>query len=130
WMEIDPLLTYRDQLIDGKIATDDKFEAILEKTKQTITKICKLAIDEDISPRINLVDKPHEIEDLMFSNDRIEKMDDRECEVLIPKEDIPRVKQLDRKVRSAFDADGMPVSKNRVYQLRDALFESIIDKFY
>jgi 2-oxoisovalerate dehydrogenase E1 component len=57
-------------------------------------------------------------------------MEDREPEVLMPLEENPRVKQLKRKERFAFDKDGKPVSKNRVFQLRDALFESIIEKFY
>lgn len=30
----------------------------------------------------------------MFSNQKIEKMDEREPEVLIPKEENPRVKQI------------------------------------
>jgi len=65
----------------------------------------------------------------MFSNCRIEKMEDRECEVLMPKEENPRVQRIKKKVRSAFE-DGKPVSKTRVFQLRDGIFEAILDKFY
>ena len=65
----------------------------------------------------------------MFSNERIEKMDDREPEVLIPREEHPRVQQIKRKVRVGVQ-NGKPVSKNRVYQLRDAIFEALLDKFY
>jgi 2-oxoisovalerate dehydrogenase E1 component len=65
----------------------------------------------------------------MFSNQRIEKMDDRECEVLIPKEENPRLQQIKRKIRVGIQ-EGKPVPKNRVYQLRDGIFEALLDKFY
>ena len=34
------------------------------------------------------------------------------------------------KERFGIDKNGKPVSKNKVYQLRDGLFEAIIDRFY
>jgi 2-oxoisovalerate dehydrogenase E1 component len=67
---------------------------------------------------------------LMFSNMHIEKMEDREPDVLMPMDENPRVKQIAKKERYAFDDAGKPFSKNKVYQLRDGLFEAIIDKFY
>lgn len=130
WMAEDPLIHYRAELVGAGVATDDEFENILSDTVDFVTKICRLATDDDISPRLNLVKNPDAIGDIMFSNERIEKMDDRECEVLTPKEENPRVKQIARKIRTAFDENGKPVSKNRVFQLRDGLFEAIIDKFY
>lgn len=129
WMKQDSLITYRQQLVQAGIAADDSFENIIESTRELITKICKLATDDSISPRIDIVRNPDAIESLMFSNQKIEKMEDRQCEVLIPKEENPRVQQLAKKARFAFE-DGKPVSKNRVYQLRDGIFEAIIDKFY
>ena len=54
----------------------------------------------------------------------------RTPEVLIPKEESPRVKQIAGKSRTAFDAEGKPVPKMKVFGLRDGLFEAIIDKFY
>ena len=35
-----------------------------------------------------------------------------------------------RKVAFRSHENGKPVSKNRVYQLRDGIFEAILDKFY
>ena len=57
-------------------------------------------------------------------------MDDREPEVLMSKEENPRVQAIARKERFAYDENGKPYSKNKVYQLRDGIFEAIIDKFY
>lgn len=129
WQEQDSLVVYKDELIKAKVAGEGEFSAILENTKELMTKACKLAIDDNVSPRINLINNPNAIEDYMFSNKRVEKMEDRECETLIPKEENPRLQQIKRKVRVGVQ-DGKPVSKNRVFQLRDAIFEAILDKFY
>jgi len=40
------------------------------------------------------------------------------------------VQAIAKKERFAFDAAGKPVSKNKVYQYRDGVFEALIDKFY
>lgn len=129
WMEHDSLIGYRNKLVEAKVAKDDDFEAILENTKELITNVCKLAVDEKISPRMNLVKDSEQIADIIFSNQKIEKMEDRECEALMPKEENPRVQQIKKKIRVGIQ-DGKPVSKNRAFQLRDGIFEAIIDKFY
>lgn len=129
WKAVDPLETFKDELVNAGIASQDEISEIRQNSKELILKIFKLAIDDSISPRIDLVKIPNFIGNVMFSNQRIEKMDDRECDVLIPKEENPRVKQIKNKIRVGVQ-DGKPVSKIKTYQLRDAIFESIIDKFY
>jgi 2-oxoisovalerate dehydrogenase E1 component len=129
WRAEDSLIEYKNKLIEAGIAPQETFDEILDNTRELITKICRLATDDSVSPRMNLVKNPKAIEELMFSNQRIEKMEDRECEVLMPKEENPRVQQIAKKIRVGIQ-DGKPVSKNRVYQIRDAIFEAIIDKFY
>jgi len=129
WMAQDSLIEYKDKLIKAGVASPEAFDAIREETRELITKICRLATDDSVSPRMDLEKNPNAIGDLMFSNQRIEKMEDRECEVLIPKEENPRVKQIAKKIRVGIQ-DGKPVPKNKVFQLRDAIFEAILDKFY
>lgn len=129
WEKQDSLIEYRKKLVDASVAVDDEFDTINENVKDLITKICKLAVDEKVSPRMDLYKNPDAISSIMFSNQKVEKMDDRECDVLIPKEEDPRVQQISKKIRVAFQ-DGKPVSKNRVFQLRDGIFEAIMDKFY
>ena len=60
-----------------QIAADEEFDAILEDVKELMNKICKLAIDDTVSPRMDLVKDPDAIARLMFSNQKIEKMEDR-----------------------------------------------------
>jgi 2-oxoisovalerate dehydrogenase E1 component len=129
WMSQDPLFKFREELVKAKVADDSEFEGVLDYARNLVTKICKLATDDSVSPRMDLVRNPDEIGNLMFSNRKIEKMDDRPCEVLIPKEENPRVQQISKKIRVGVQ-DGKPVAKNRVYQLRDGIFEAILDKFY
>ena len=130
WEEQDVLKAYSAKLIDAKVADNDAFESIKETIKERITKICAMAADETISPRMDLFKVPDAIEKIMFSNEKIEKMEDRPVDVNMPMEENPRVQAIAKKERWGFDANGKPVSKNKVYQLRDGLFEAIIDKFY
>jgi 2-oxoisovalerate dehydrogenase E1 component len=129
WMEMDSLIEYRQNLVKAKVASDSEFETILTDVKDLVTKVVKLAIDDNVSPRMNLVKNPNAIADLMFSNQKVEKMEDRPCDALITKEENPRLQKIKKKVRSAFE-NGKPVSKNKMYQFRDAVFEAMLDKFY
>ena len=116
-------------LINAGVAHEEEFKDIWSRTRELVTKTLRLSIDDNISPHMDLTSNPNIIADLMFSNQRVEKMEDREPDVLIPKEDNPRLKQIKKKIRTAYQ-DGKPVPKNRVLQFRDAIFEAILDKFY
>lgn len=130
WMAVDAITTYRLKLIAAGVATDDEFAALDAMIIETTTNALQMASDPVISPRMDLFKTPAAIEDLMFSNRTIAKMDERAPEVLMAKADNPRVLAIAKKERFAFDAAGKPVSKNKVYQYRDGVFEAIIDKFY
>ena len=96
-----------------------------------MTEIMKLAINDEISPRMDLNKDPDAIASIMFSNQKVVSMDpSREAEMLMPKEECPRVKDIAGKIRKATDANGKPVSKMKMYNICDGLFEPIIDKFY
>ncbi|MBR5739612.1 MAG: dehydrogenase [Lachnospiraceae bacterium] len=131
WKEADPILAYRKKMVEGGIATDKDFDEIDEFVKNRMTAIMKLAIDNELSPRMDLDKNPNAIADLMYSNLHVASMEPgREPEVCIPKEEDPRVKSLATKERYAFDKDGKMFSKMKLFGVRDGLFEAIIDKFY
>ncbi len=129
WQEIDPIITYRKGLVDAGVAVDSKFEEILADTKERMTMICKAASDVSISPYVDFKKDPAVVERLMFSDMKIEKLDDREPEVNMPLEEVPAYKKIKEKVRQPI-VDGKPVSKMKLYNLRDALSEVIYDRFY
>ncbi len=129
WREIDPIITYRKSLVDAGVAADSKFEEILASVSERMTMICKAASDTTISPYVDFKKDPAVVERLMYSNEKVDKFDDREPEVLMPKEDVPAYKKIKEKSRCPI-VDGKPVSKMKLYNLRDALSEVIYDRFY
>lgn len=129
WMEQDSLIEYRAKLVKAGISNDSEFETTLTDIAALIFKIFRMAIDETITPKMNLIANPRAIESLMFSNRKIEKMEDRPCDAYIPIEENTRYQQVKAKERRGI-VDGVLVSKNKVYQIRDAIFESMLEKFY
>lgn len=131
WKAACPIAAYRSKMVAGGIATEEEFDAIEEDIIKRITKICRMSIDEEISPRMDLDSQPDIISSIMFSNQSVPSMDpQREPEVLIPKEENPRLKQIAGKARYAYDEKGEMIPKIKQFGLRDGIFEAIIDKFY
>ncbi len=130
WMEQDSLKFFERELVKNNITTEGEIETLRKGVIERLVKILKWAVDDQISPRMDLVSHPDEIGDLMFSNGSVDKMEDREPEVLLPLEENPRVQQLKRKERFGLDKNGKPFSKVKTFQLRDGIFEAIIDRFY
>ncbi|MBS7262796.1 MAG: dehydrogenase [Eubacteriales bacterium] len=131
WKKANPIEAFKKKLIAGKVASAAEFDALDEMIVNRMTEIMKLSINDEISPRMDMEKHPDAIESIMFSNQKIHSMDTtREAEMLMPKEECPRVKEIANKVRKAFDENGKPVSKMKLYNIRDGLFEPIIDKFY
>jgi len=130
WEAVDPLNTYRAQLIEAGVATAEECDAIIAHVKEVNFRNFKWAIDDELSPRMNLAADPDAIADLMFSNGHVEAFTDAKPDVLMPMEENPRVQAIAKKERFGIDKNGKPVSKNKVYQVRDGLFEAIIDRFY
>jgi 2-oxoisovalerate dehydrogenase E1 component len=129
WQNVDSIIDYGKSLVQSGICTEAELEDIQQGVVGRIEKALKLAGDDEISPRMNLDSDPDIIGRYMFSNDSVDKLDDREPEVLMPLAENPRVQQIAKKERFGLK-DGKPVSKIKAYQLRDGLFEAIADRFY
>ncbi|MBE6606048.1 MAG: dehydrogenase [Ruminococcaceae bacterium] len=129
WREIDPIITYRKGLVEAGVVADSKLEEILAETSERMTMICKAASDPTVSPYVDFKKDPAVVERLMFSNEKVEKFDDREPEVNMPLAEVPAYKKIKEKERCPI-VDGKPVSKMKLYNLRDALSEVIYDRFY
>jgi 2-oxoisovalerate dehydrogenase E1 component len=129
WEAVDPINVYRQQLIDAGVATEAKCDQIHETVNGSILQNFKLAIDDSVSPRMDAHKDPDCISRLMFSNGRVEAFDTAKPDVLLPLEENPRVKAIAGKERF-YMKDGKPVSKNKLYQLRDGIFEAVVDRFY
>ncbi|MCD6347414.1 MAG: dehydrogenase, partial [Bacteroidales bacterium] len=130
WQEVDSIKSFGGDLAATGVCADADLEELKKQITENTMEIMRLAIDPEVSPHMDVVGKPELIGSMMFSNESIDKMEDREPETLLPLEENPRVKQLARKERFALDENGKPFSKIKTYQLRDGLFEAIIDRFY
>ncbi|MBR6558833.1 MAG: dehydrogenase [Clostridia bacterium] len=129
WREIDPIITYRKGLVEAGVAADDKLEEILAGTIERMTMICKAASDPTVSPYVDFKADPAVVERLMFSNQKVDKLDDREPEVNMPLSEVPAYQKIKEKERCPV-VDGKPVSKMKLFNLRDAISEVIYDRFY
>ena len=131
WQQCDPLITFAQDLVANKVCTQGEIDALRAQAEALVLKAYRKAIDLGISPRSNLKNVGNMLEKTMFSNLKVETMETgRKPDVLMPKEENPRVKQLASRSRSAFDEKGAKLPKSRCIGIRDALFEAIIDRFY
>jgi 2-oxoisovalerate dehydrogenase E1 component len=130
WQQVDSIITYARDLELSGIASGGKLDEIRTDIVSTIEDILKITIDDSVSPRINLTADPDAIGNMMFSNGSVDAMENGQPETLMPLDENPRVKSIRTKERFYLDKSGKPVSKVKQYQLRDGIFEAIIDRFY
>lgn len=130
WMKEDSLKHYEYQLINAGVVSSDQINQIKDQVIEMITHITRLATNDEISPRMNLARQPEIIGSMMFSNESVTRMEEGEPVVNHKLDENPRVKQIKRKERFGLDKNGKPISKIKTYQLRDGIFEAIIDRFY
>lgn len=127
WEAQDCIRSYGAQLLEAGVSTQAEMDAISDDIRKLVNDMFLKAIDDKISPRMDHADI---IGEMMFSNGSMDSFSDAQPDVLMPMEENPRVKKIANKERFAFDAEGKPFSKMKQYQLRDGIFEAIIDRFY
>ena len=130
WHKEDSIIAFGDTIVNAGITSYDLLAEIRSEATDLLTHILELSIDNEISPHINLRKDPDAIGRMMFSTTSLDRMGEGTPEVLIPLDDNPRVRSLKNKERFYKDQEGKPVSKARLFQLRDGIFEAVIDRFY
>ncbi|MEI6142027.1 MAG: thiamine pyrophosphate-dependent enzyme [Mariniphaga sp.] len=130
WQAQDSIITYGKSLVEAGVTTQSELDDIWEDIKQITVEMMKLSINDEVSPRMDIRKRPEQIGEMIFSNQSVDKMEDRVPEVNHPMAENARVIQIAKKERFAFDADGKPFSKMKQYQLRDGIFDAIVDRFY
>jgi len=130
WQQHDCITEYGEKLVEAGVCKQSDLDAVQSDVRALILEMLKLVIDDNISPRMDLEKHPELIGEMIFSNESVNSFGDAVPEVLHKIEENPRVQQLARKERFAFDSDGKPFSKMKLYQLRDGIFEAVIDRFY
>jgi 2-oxoisovalerate dehydrogenase E1 component len=131
WQQEDSLLTFAKGLVEAGVCTPQDVERQKAQAEALVLKAYKKAVDLAVSPRADLRKAACLLDRTMYSNRKVENLEPgRVPEVLIPKEENPRLKSLASRSRSAFDEKGVKLPKAKCIGIRDALFEAILDRFY
>ena len=130
WQAEDCILGFGRKLIEAGVAAQEELDAIQASVKDVMFEMYKLAIDETLSPRMDLVKDNELLGEMMFSNMSVDTLGEATPEVNHPMAENPRVKQIAGKTRFYLDKDGKPVSSMKMYNFRDGVFEAIVDRFY
>ncbi len=122
--EHDAIPAFADYLQKNGIITEEEIASYKEQITAKITTTMRLAIDDEISPRVDGAF----IESVMFSNGSVEAFGTGEAELLTPIEENIRVQQIAKKTRTA-TVGGKKVPAARMYAYRDAIFEAMLHRF-
>lgn len=126
WKAADSIAAYADRLLEAGVAGQQELDAAAQQARDRVFEMFTMAADLDASPRIPL--NSELVGEVMFGNRRAEKLGDGQPELRQDMADNPRVRQIQAKVRTAV-ADGVPVPKMKVFNIRDAIFEALLHRF-
>ncbi len=128
WQAVDPLLEFRAELLGAGAAAETDLTVLGEYAAAVIEKVCRLAVNLSISPRIS----GEAIARVMFSHRVEERLPGVSLgAVTKPLEANSRVQAIAKKSRSGIDSvTGEKLSEAKAVSFRDALFEAIIHHVY
>ena len=129
WKVRDPIETYGKELVAAGLCDEKALAEVHENIRKLLAAVCAAAADGSLSPRLDLDRDPLAIERYMFSNQVKPIMREGPCDVLTVKEDNPRVQSIAQKERFGI-REGQAVPKGKTLQIRDAIFEALLDAFY
>ena len=125
WEAVDSITAFANNLVSHGVLSAADVDALQARVIDRLTKVLALASNNEECPR---VDSAY-IESTVFSHGHVEAFSDETPELSQPLAENSRVQALAKKVRTSVDADGKPVSKARMYQFRDGLFEAMAHRF-
>ena len=129
WEEQNSIQAFNRELVEHRIVAANHLEELYSQVREKLKKILTWAIDDRRCPRIDLVSRPNAIGEMMFSNQTADRMGEGEPDVLLKKEENPRLRKIAQKSRSGI-RDGAVLPKGKAVQYRDAIFEAVLDGFY
>jgi len=125
WQQADSLKSFRTRLAESGIVAGKTLDDARTAIETAVFDMFKLATDLAASPRVTV--QSELVGEVMFSNQRVEKFDDRKPEFLQDLKDNSRVQQIRGKIRTPTH-DGKPVPKMKAYNVRDGIFEAILHR--
>ncbi|MBI4582547.1 MAG: dehydrogenase [Planctomycetes bacterium] len=132
WRDVDPINLFGRELVEARCAAESDLEAVRGEAARRVSRICRLGVDLQLSPRIDLAGDPDGIARFMFSHEQEPELPGIPPDgVLKPLEENSRAKAIARKSRAGIDpATGKRLGENQAVSLRDGIFEAVIHHFY
>lgn len=129
WREIDPIALHAARLVEAGIAPAGYLEELEASVRAELAELARLAVDDEISPRLAAGRRGRELEALMFSNEVEEPDEAVAAELALPLADSRRLQALAGRERYGIGPDGKPLAASRAITIRDALFETVVHHF-
>jgi 2-oxoisovalerate dehydrogenase E1 component len=126
WQQADSIPAFRQKLLSSGAFTEEALESARAHIQATIFDMFKLAAALDLSPRVSSTSEL--VGEVMFSNQRVERFDDRVPEFRQDLAENPRVQQIRGKIRTP-QFEGKPTPKIKAYNVRDGIFEAMLYRF-
>lgn len=126
WQRVDSIPTFERKLLEAGLFNPEELSAARAAAESMVFEMFRLAVDLTISPRMGAGSEL--IGSVMFSNQRVERFDDRPPELLQDPAENPRLAQIRGKLRTGV-IDGRPAPRMKVYNIRDAIFEALVHRF-
>jgi 2-oxoisovalerate dehydrogenase E1 component len=126
WRQADSIDAFRARITAAKAVPADLLDSSAERLRTMVFEMFQLAADEAASPRLPV--STELIGEVMFSNRKVERFDDRTPELLQPVAENARVQQIRGKIRTPMH-EGKPVPKMKAYNVRDGIFEALLHRF-
>jgi 2-oxoisovalerate dehydrogenase E1 component len=126
WQQADSIPAFRQKLLASGALTEEALEGARAHIQAAIFDMFKLAASLDASPRV----PPNSelVGEVMFSNRRVERFDDRLPEFRQNVAENPRVEQIRAKIRTP-QFEGKPTPKIKAFNVRDGIFEALLYRF-
>lgn len=125
WSAIDPIETYFDKLVDGKVLAKGRQAELKEWAEQTVKAALVVAIDPAVSPRLRLRQNPKVMAGLTFNNTKVAPGEAPVGETSVPIDELPHLQAIRKKSRQGI-VDGKAVSGAKSVTFRDAIFEAVV----
>jgi 2-oxoisovalerate dehydrogenase E1 component len=126
WQQADSIPAFRQKLLTSGALTEETLESVRAHIQATIFDMFKLATSLDASPRVSSTSEL--VGEVMFSNQRVERFDDRVPEFRQDLAENPRVQQIRGKIRTP-QFEGKPTPKIKAFNVRDGIFEAMLYRF-
>lgn len=125
WREQDAIVGFGAYLVENGHANEAQLAAYQSEIVSKLIRILPASASLDISPHVSSTF----LDGVMFSNQVIERMDEREPDVLLPLEKT-RLSVTQQKNRFGLDESGNRLPKLKSLTYAEALFEAMIHRFY